>query len=271
MKHSEVCVLVRARHGGAFAAAIFALVFSAALPAHAEVIPSPEETSEVIDQPATPEPLPSPEPSAPEESFEPAPTEPTTGPIVPPPAPVGTAPLESTRPPGTVVEYFRSGDATTSGGTGGEVARSTAPAPRGVEQEGERPNAVTASPSPGVSTTAPTPVGTTASPSPQVAREPAGSGAAMRPSAERAPVPTVANLAVGMMVLVAGLLMMRYRGPLYAAAARTQRRRITSGTGEHTERPQGPFRVGVAGAVVALVGITMNGYAWWQLWSSLSS
>ncbi|MDQ1136461.1 hypothetical protein QE410_001260 [Microbacterium sp. SORGH_AS 1204] len=268
-------MLIRARDCGAFAVAVFALVISTAVPAHADVIPAPEETvDEVVDQPVTPDPLPSSEPSAPEESVEPAPTEPvpTAVPIVPPPAPVGTATFEPTRPVGTVVEYFRSGNATTPGGTGAEAPRTTSPAPRSVEPEEERPDLPTTSPSPGVGITSPTPVGATASPSPVVAREPAGSGAAMRPtSTQKAPVPTVANLLVGMMVLVGGLLIVRYRGPVYAAAVRAPKRRVTSGPGERTERLQGPFRVGVAGAVVALVGVTMNGYAWWQLWSSLSS
>jgi hypothetical protein len=74
-----------------------------------------------------------------------------------------------------------------------------------------------------------------------------------------------------MVVLVGGLLIIRYRGPVYEAAMGTQKRSVTRGSGDRAGGLQGAFRLGVAGAVVALIGIIMNGYAAWQLWSALSS
>ena len=274
MKYSEVCVPVRARDCGAFAVAIFAVVIATAVPAHADEIPSPEPTVEVIDQPALPAgPIPSIEPSVPEGTFDPAPTEPvpTAVPTVAPPAPVGTS-FESTRPDGTSVELFRSGDATTTyRGTGNGVPRDTAPAPQAVEPEGQPTEVAPVSPTP--ATASPTPGTATASPSPDVARgDSAGPGAAVRStSAPRTPAPPLPFLILGMVVLVGGLLIVRYRGPVYEAAMATRRGPVTGGAGERAGGLQGAFRLGVAGAVVALIGIIMNGYAAWQLWSALSS
>ncbi len=269
-------MLVRARNCGALAVAVFALVISTGFPAHADVIPSPEPTVEVVDQPALPAgPIPSIEPSVPEGTFDPAPTEPvpTAVPTVAPPAPVGAS-LESTRPDGTSVELFRSGDATTTyRGTGGEAPRGTAPAPPAVEPERQRTEVTPVSPTPVTATASPTPGTATASPSPDVARgDSAGSGAAVRStSAQRTPAPPLPVLILGMVVLVGGLLIMRYRGPVYEAAMGTPKRSVTRGSGERAGGLQGAVRLGVAGAVVTLIGIIMNGYAAWQLWSSLSS
>lgn len=271
MKHSEVCVLIRARSCGAFAVAILAVVISTGVPAHADEIPSPEPTVDVIDQPALPAgPIPSIEPTVPEGTFDPAPTEPvpTAIPTVAPPAPVGT-PLESTRPEGISVEYFRSGGATTTNrGTGGEAPQDTAPAPQTVE-----PEVASASPTPAPATASPTPITATASPSPDGPRgDSAGSGAALRSTSEpRTPAPPLPVLILGMVVLAGGLLILRYRGPLYQAVAGTVKQSATGGPGERAGRLKGAFRLGVVGAVVALIGVTMNGYAAWQLLGSLSS
>lgn len=263
MEHSEVRVLIRARNCGVFTVAFFALVISTAVPAHADVVPSPEATEEVVDQPAPSDPPPSPEPSAPEESSEPAPTEPveTTAPLVPPGAPVGTATFDPSRPPGTVVETFRSGNGTTtSGGTGAEVPRSNAPAPRVVEPAEKPTESATASP------TSATP---TASPTPVTAREgSAGSGVTVRATSEQTvSAPTLPSLIIGLVVLVGGLVIVRYRGSLWKAAGRA----VPGGSSERVDGLQGPFRVGVVGAIVALIGVVMNGYAGWQLWGSLVS
>lgn len=270
-------MLIRARDCGAFAVAIIAVVISIGVPAHAEVISSPDPTAEVIDQPALPAgPEPSIEPSVPEGTFDPAPTEPvpTEVPTVAPPAPVGTATFESTRPSGTVVEYFRSGDATTtSRGTDGQVPRDSAPAPQGVQPSEDRTEIPPASPTPALPTASPTPVVATASPAPGDARgESAGSGAAVwSTSAQKAPTPTLPTLILGMAVLVSGLALMRYRTSVYHAIVRAEKQPIRTGSGERAAHLQGPFRVGIAGAVVALIGVMMNGYAAWQLWMSLLS
>jgi hypothetical protein len=269
MEHSEVGVLTRVRNGGALAVALFALIVTAEAPAHADTIPSPDPTSEVIDQPALPAgPIPSIEPSVPEGTFDPAPTEPvpTAAPIVPLEPPVGK-PLESTRPDGTSVTWFRSGDATTSRGTDGGVPRGAAPAPQVLGSEEERTENAPASPAPAVATASPTPVVATASPSPGDARgDSARPGAAvLSTSARDAPAPSLPALILGMAVLVGGLVLMRYRAPVYHAAVRT------GGSGERVERLQGPFRLGVVGAVIVLVGVTMNGYAAWQLFNALAS
>lgn len=271
-------MLTRARTGGALTVVLVALIISTGAPAHAETVTSPDPTGEVIEEPAVPpgsEPYT--EPTVPEGTFEPAPTGPvpTAVPTVAPPAPVGTAPFESTRPDGTVVEYFRSGDATTpsrgresetSGGTDNGLSRDTAPAPQVVEPETESARKATASPTP-VATTAP------ASPVPDDARGGSVEPGAAVPStsAQRAPTPTLPTLVIGMAVLVGGLLLMRYRTALYHATVRAEKQLITTGSGERAERLQGPFRIGVAGAVVALIGVMMNGYAGWQLWISLTS
>lgn len=263
MEHSEVCVLIRARNCGAFTVAVFALIISTTGPAHAEAIPSPEPT-EVVDQPALPAgPVPSIEPSIPEGTFDPAPTEPVPTEVstVPPTAPVGTATFDSTRPDGTVVEPFRSGNGTTtSGGTGAEVPRSNAPAPRVVEPAEKPTESATASP------TSATP---TASPTPVTAREgSAGSGVTVRATSEQtASAPTLPSLIIGLVVLVGGLVIVRYRGSVWKAAGRA----IPGGSSERVDGLPGPFRVGVVGAIVALIGVIMNGYAGWQLWGSLVS
>lgn len=264
-------MLIRARHCGAFAVAILAVLISTAAPAHADEIPSPEPTGEVVDQPALPGgPIPSIEPTVPEGTFDPAPTEPvpTAIPTVAPPAPVG-APLESTRPEGVSVEYFRSGGATTpSRGTGGEAPQDNTPSRQAVE-----PEVAPASPTSAPPTASPTPVSATASPTPAGVRgDTAGSGAAVRSTSEpRTPAPPLPVLILGMVVLGGGLLIMRYRGPLYEAAMGAVKQPVTAGSGESAGRFPGAFRLGVAGAVIALVGIVMNGYASWQLFSSLSS
>ncbi|WP_307451366.1 MULTISPECIES: hypothetical protein [Microbacterium] len=240
------------------------MALSTAVPAHADVLPAPEATEEVVDQPEPPAGSePSTEPSVPEGTFDPAPTEPvpTEVPTVPPAAPVGTAQFEPNRPADTVVEPFRSENATsTSGGTGAESPRNTAPAPRVVEPATEPTETATASPSP---------VTPTASPTPVTARGgSADSGTAVRSiSAPKAPTPPLPILVIGLAVLIGGLVIVRYRDSVWKAAARA----IPGGAGARVERLHGAFRVGVAGAVVALVGVTMNGYAAWQLWGALSS
>lgn len=265
-------MFTRARTGGVLAVTLFASILSTGGPVYADTIPSPDPTV-VVDQPALPSgPEPSIEPSIPEGELEPAPTEPapTSFPTVAPPAPVGTATFDSTRPAGTVVEPFRSGEATTgSRGTNGQVPRDTSPAPRRAGSDEERPETPSASPTPTLPTASPTPVVTTATPTPGVARgDSAGSGTAVRStSAQKAPAPTLPTLILGMAVLVGGLAIVRFRAPVWQAAARGDRRAIRGGVG----RLQGPVLVGAAGAVIALIGLAMNGHAGWQLWSSLMS
>lgn len=270
-------MLTRARTGGALAVALFALFVSTGAPAHAETVPSPDPTGEVIEEPAVPpgsEPYT--EPTIPEGTFEPAPTGPvpTEVPTVAPPAPVATS-FDYDPAGSNGSDRFRTEDtwsssggmtSGTSGRTGSEGSRDTAPAPQIVEPKTEPTGTPTASPTP-VATTAP------ASPVPDDARGgSAGSGAAVpSTSVQRASTPTLSNLVIGMTVLVVGLVIVRFRGPVFEAAARGGSRQISGGLSGRAERLRGPFLVGVAGAVIAFIGIVMNGYAGWQLWGALSA
>ncbi|WP_230010246.1 hypothetical protein, partial [Microbacterium sp. Bi128] len=138
----------------------------------------------------------------------------------------------------------------------GEGSQDVAPAPQGVEQVEEGAEVATASPSPGVPT---------ASPSPTDAREGSVEPGTAEPSvsAQRAPAPAVPGLITGIIVLVAGVAIMGYRGPVYAAAARAEARWFARGSGDRARRLRSPFPVAVVGAFGALTGVVLIGYALW--------
>lgn len=65
------------------------------------------------------------------------------------------------------------------------------------------------------------------------------------------------------MVLVAGVAIVGYRRPVYAAATRTEARWFTRGSADRAPRLRGPFPVALVGALGALAGVVMIGYALW--------
>lgn len=253
-------MIVRARTCGVLTVAVIASVISSAGAARAETVPSPVPSGDVIDQPAPPPGvIPDTPPSVPEGTFDPIPTEPvpTEVPTVRPEAPVGTAHFDWTRPPGTTVQYFHpEGGTTTYRGTDGEGPQDVAPAPEGVEPVEEPTEIAPASPSPDVPT---------ASPSPTEARERSVEPETAEPSisAQRAPAPAVPGLIIGIIVLVAGAAIMRYRGPVYAATARAEARWFARGSGDRARRLRSPLPVAAVGAFVALTGLVMIGDALW--------
>lgn len=253
--------MVRARMCGFLTVAVIASVISTAGAARAETVPAPEPSGDVIDQPALPGGEPDNEPSVPEGTFYPDSTEPvpTEWSTVRPEAPVGTAKFESTRPPGTVVQYYvpPKDGTTTTGGADGEGAQDVAPSPQGVEPVEERTEIATASPSPAVPT---------ASPSPTDAPEESAEPGTAEPStsAQRSPAPAVPGLIIGIIVLVAGVAILGYRGPVYAAAARAEARWFARGSGDRARRLRSPFPVAVVGSFGALTGVVVIGYALWM-------
>lgn len=251
--------MVRARVCGLLTVAVIASVISAAGAARAETVPAPVPSGGFVDQPALPGGGPfTIDPSVPEGTFDPMPTEPwpTAVSTVPPEAPVGT--FEWSHPAETAMPYFPSrGGTTTYRGTDGEVPQDVDPAaPQGVEPVEEPAETVTASPSPMVPT---------ASPSPTAAREGSGEPGTAEPtsSAQRSPVPGVPGLIIGILLLVAGVAIVGYRGPVYAAAARAEARLFAKGSADRARRLRSPLPVAVVGAFAVLTGVVMMVYALW--------
>ncbi|MFF8185903.1 hypothetical protein ACF044_01415 [Microbacterium sp. NPDC016588] len=253
--------MVRARMCGFLTVAVIASVISTAGAARAETVPAPDPSGGVIDQPALPGGQPDNEPSVPEGTFYPDSEEPvpTGWSTVRPEAPIGTGTFESSHPAETAIPYFPSGGRTTTyRGTDGEVPQDIAPAPQGVESVEEPAETAPASPSPEVPSASPSPTGT---PEPSVQPE----TAEPTMSAQRSPAPAVPGLILGIIVLVAGVAIMGYRGPVYAAAARAEVRWFATGSGDRAPRLRGPFPVALVGAFGALAGVVMIGYALWGL------
>ena len=260
-------MLIRARNGGILVIALFALVMSTGVSAHAEATLEPEPTGDVIEVPALPSsPVPPIEPTVPEGTFDPAPTgpAPTAFPVVIPPAPVAS-PFVWTRPEGMDVERFLSKKgATTPRGTDGEISPDIAPAYQSVEPEAPSAEIATVPPSPDVAS---------AVSSPDDARKGwvgLGAAAASVP-AQRPPAPALPNLIFGVVALAIGLLVMKYRAPLYDGTVRRQKQWFGKGLGEFTERLASPFWIGAVGAGGVLMGVVMIGYAVWRFSTELSS
>lgn len=87
-------------------------------------------------------------------------------------------------------------------------------------------------------------------------------------SLQEAPAPALPNLVVGILVLFAGVVVIRHRERIYKATVRGEKRWFGMWTGELLERLQNPFWVGVAGAGGSLMGIVMISYALWRFFSS---
>lgn len=254
--------MVRARMCGFLTVAVIASVISTAGAARAETVPAPEPSGGVIDQPALPggDP-PHNESSVPEGTFYPDSEEPvpTGWSTVRPEAPIGTGTFESSHPAETAIPYFPSGGRTTTyRGTDGEVPQDIAPAPQGVESVEEPAETAPASPSPEVPSASPSPTGT---PEPSVQPE----TAEPTMSAQRAPASALPGLIIGIIVLVAGVAIVGYRRPVYAAAARAEARWFARGSGDRAPRLRGPFPIALVGAFGALAGALMIGYALWGL------
>lgn len=81
--------------------------------------------------------------------------------------------------------------------------------------------------------------------------------------------PALPNLVVGILVLVAGVLVIRHRERIYKATVRGEKRWLGRGIGELLERLQNPFWVGVAGAGGSLMGVVMISYALWRCFGSM--
>lgn len=252
--------MVRARVCGFLTVAVIASVLSAAGAARAETVPAPVPSGGFVDQPALPGGGPfTIDPSVPEGTFDPMPTEPwpTAVSTVPPEAPIGTGTFESSHPAETAMPYFPSrGGTTTYRGTDGEVSEDVAPAPQGVEPVKQPAETATASPSPAVPT---------ASPSPTAAREGSGEPGTAEPtsSAQRSPAPGVPGLIIGILLLGAGVAIMGYRRPVYAVAARAEARLFAKGSVDRARRLRSPLPVAVVGAFAVLTGVVMIGYALW--------
>lgn len=86
-------------------------------------------------------------------------------------------------------------------------------------------------------------------------------------SLERPPAPALPNLIYGMVCLVVGVSVIRWRERIYKATVRGEKRWFGKGFGEFLEHIQSPFWVGVAGAGTVLMGIVAICYAIWRFFS----